>query len=118
MLHEIDERMLFIFITSIRLERYPLVLKSPSVSVFISGLLRAFTNNKRLVFHLWQASHMPEGRGFPMVGAWWDTALMCWGFKAAFSGGLPKIEILYDSENGSGPICQGKPSSLSRLFGA
>lgn len=87
MLHEIDESVLFIFITFIRLERYPLVLKSPSASMFISVLLRALTNNKRLIFHVLKASHMPEGRGFWMVGAWLDTALMCQDFKAAFFQG-------------------------------
>lgn len=59
---------MFIFITFIRLERYPLVLQSTSVSMFISGLLSALTNSKRLIFHLLQASHMPGSRGVKMAG--------------------------------------------------
>ena len=80
MLHWIYERMLFIFITFIRLERYPLVLRSPSVSLFISGLLSASTNNRWLIFTLCSLVKCSSARVEDGSGGWCTDVLGAYFF--------------------------------------
>ena len=99
MLHWIYERMLFIFIAFIRLERYPLVLRSPSASLFISGLLSASTNNRRLIFTLCSLVKCSSARVEDGSGGWCTDVLGAYFFMlwpCCADGGIlvpqPRIE--------------------------